>query len=225
MIALNSSLIHERRLALSLSKRQLARLLGTTQPVISRLEDGGNPDLSKHNLITLCDVLSIHPNAIFIDHAHAEVRQLDDAMKVEAALGVFGRKLSAVELATGLEWTLPRTKRALAAAQHRLSHTGLRLHCTGGRYGLQPVAGVLRADEQKSLARAVVASVRISVRLAALLSAASQNKIDVAWEKSASNADRPLLGQLLNLGWIVRQGKRYVLAPEVEYSLGLRAQT
>jgi transcriptional regulator with XRE-family HTH domain len=221
MIGVNCDLIHRRRLALGLSKRQLARVVDLSQPVISRLEEGANPDLSKHNLVCLCEALSIHPGAILVDSAPEPVLESEDARKVEAALATFARKLSATELAVGLGWTLPRTKKALSLAQRSLLHTGMRLHCTAGRYGLRPAAGVLGDAEERALARTVIASVRISVRLAQLLLAVSGGKVGAVWEQSASNADRPLLGQLLNLGWVQRQGKRYRLAPEVAFSLAV----
>jgi hypothetical protein len=67
----------------------------------------------------------------------------------------------------------------------------------------------------------VIASARIPVNLARLLRSVLKEEVDIGWEQRTSSADRPLLAQLLRLGWVERNGTRYRLTAQTAESLAL----
>src|SRR3712207_2205291 len=105
---LNGQLLTERRLALELRVGDIAKAIGVSQPVISRLEGGDvTLELNLRQLSRLADVLALTVPDLFAAKA-TTARPSPDDLKLDAAFALVNKKLSAVDIARAFDWSLPR---------------------------------------------------------------------------------------------------------------------
>lgn len=157
----NWAFIERRRIAVGLTRAQLADRVGVTgQPWPLRLwPDGDDDDLPLSVLEHLCELLDLGPAELFTPparEAHEASAQpppigTDDAI-VEAALASLVNltppPITRARLATALGWTLDRLENALARLEIRLEASGVRfdrdaVNPAEPLNGLQPRAALL----------------------------------------------------------------------------------
>lgn len=170
MPLLDTDLITERRTALGLTRPALARQIARSAPVIAALEQGTNHDrLTLRLLRDLASALALQPADLLVTPEHSGPITADDA-RVEAALATAEKGVSAANLAHALGWPLDRVHAALETLRDRLAPTGVQLHQHAGRWRVRPRAGLLTADERQGIERGHVASARLNIYDAAILS-------------------------------------------------------
>jgi transcriptional regulator with XRE-family HTH domain len=210
---LNASLIEQRRKELNLTIRAVARAPNASDATIARLERGsGQGKLTLDFVSRLAQKLGLEPVDLFLAKPSTAAPTPDD-VKIEAALLAIRRMVSADELARGLGWSITRVKRALKNLKDRLRPTGLRLHNSGGKYGLAYSAQALPTTELRSLEREGVARSGMTVRDARLLHGVLAGKIDPARNPRAKRLSR--------LRWIGTRGRQTAVSEELAFSLGL----
>jgi transcriptional regulator with XRE-family HTH domain len=222
---LDAQLIVELRLTCGMSQLALAKELGLSTVAIGSLERGANhSSLTLHRAKLLADVLGVTLADLIAapgdrqDHAPAA-----DDLKVEAALALTNRKLLPQDLATAFGWSLERARSALESLRQRRAGTALRVHCTGGRYRLLPARTALTNQELQTLKRSAVTQTRISNSDAELLRIAVDRR-ETGWTGDVTEALRPALAHLINLGWIEHRNGHFYPSPEVTFSLGISDQ-
>lgn len=220
---LNAELLVERRLALGLSQRALAQQLGKSTQVISGLERGlGHERLNLANLSNLAEALGLNPGELLAEvHTESTSRASDEA-KAEAALALVGKKLDAADIAQALGWPLAKTNTICRRLREIRSESGVRVHYTGGRWGLSPARGLLSPHEVAALERASTRRDHLTTSQARVLLAVARGEVDSRWCANASNDQNVSLAKLLRLNWVqpCTRGS-YQLTPEAAENLGV----
>ena len=167
---LDTELIFERRVSLGLSAIDLASRLGVSTVTVRSLETGRNHDrLTLHFLARLAETLGLRPVDLLAHSRDEELEPAERDVKAEAALALIGRKISPTDLSLAFGWTLDETHGACRLTPKPADSTGIRVHYTGGRYGLAPARGVLSPAEIRALERACVRRRRLGVPEAGVL--------------------------------------------------------
>lgn len=217
---LDARLIVERRVDLGLSRPALARRVAKSGPVIERLERGDNHErLTVGLLAALASELGLQPRDLF-STTQGSAAEPDDT-RVEAALAMVGKGLSATELAEGLGWPHHRVLAALEALRKRLGPTGVNLHQRSGRWRLGSRVAVLSREEQGRIEQARVATARLSIYDAQVLAEVVAGKVTARWVADATNAQQVSLATLVRLGYAESDGAGFKPARSVGYSLGV----
>lgn len=189
--------LHRLRLEAGHSKRQLARLVGVSYPVIDRLEQGqGHGALTLRKLERLAAALAVHPAHLLQDETHPAVPGTDD-LTVEAALATSPTFLRTDELARGLGWELARTHRALRQLRARLIGTGQDLRRTSNGWALSPRAELLADAQTAALERARIRRRKLNRRAADLLHQILHEQLPANFTQNLTNPDRVTLASLL----------------------------
>ena len=218
---LDTRLLIERRVALGLSRLQLAKRVAKSPTVIGGLERGDNHETLTLGLVaSLASALAVQPRDLFATPTDG-VPQPDD-VRVEAALSMVDKALSTRELASGLDWSDARTLAALESLRERLAPSGVNLHQHAGRWYLRSRVAVLSREEQRGVEQARVAKARLSLYDAQVLATVVAGYATARWVADASNAQRVSLATLLRLAYAEpdRDGGLSV-TESVRYSLGL----
>jgi transcriptional regulator with XRE-family HTH domain len=138
----NGRLIAERRLALGISRADLARLTVLSWTLLTMLEETHEPPFVTLDAARrLARALAVDLNGI-ADSCHAPVAASDD-VRLERLLASAAGAHTYAELAFAMEWPLQRVIAAADGLEHRLLDTGqalktsprgVRLASRGGRY-------------------------------------------------------------------------------------------
>lgn len=211
----------ELRLRSGLSQRALAAAAGTGAGVIARLEAGGSDrQLTLHRLRAISESLGGEVVDLLSTNDDRPPEPAADDVKLEALLAHSGRHLRTDELATVLAWDLLRTGRALRALRRRLN-AGVTLRRTAAGWRLAAHESILSDLERQRLADAEIVRRGLTVRQYRLLDRLRRGeKIDNAWERRATNADRVDLAVLLRARIAERsESGRIQLTPATLYSL------
>lgn len=174
-LRINWAFIEQRRIAVGLTRAQLADRLSATVEVwrVQLWQDSDHDDLPLGILEELCHALDLHPAELFHPPARAGDRVpalsppvgTDDAI-VEAALAglinVNPPPISRARLAEALDWSLDRLEMALARMEVRLEAGGVRfdrdfLNPAVPLQGLRPRHGLLNESQQYKLRQLSVA--------------------------------------------------------------------
>lgn len=169
-LAINWAVVDQRRLAVGLTRAELAARIGDRGATRSaRLwRDHDHDRIPLGLLERLCVVLDLHPVELFNRPLPAAGRGRlpppppppGNAAVVEAALGtlaeVMTEPVSIARLARALNWPLARLDAALESVEDRLRTTGMRLerdprHGGGQVRGLRPRHGLLTAEQRTAL--------------------------------------------------------------------------
>lgn len=146
-----------------------------------------------------------------------------DDLRVEAALALVNRKLLPHDFSKAFGWSVDHARETLENLCERRAGTALKIHCTGGRYWIAPLRAALTNRELQTLKRAAVTRTRISSSDAALLKTAIDHRA-TGWAGDTTEAQRPALAHLINLGWLEHRNGRFYPTPEVTFSLGLSSR-
>lgn len=136
--------LRERRLALGLSRQQLAEQTGLTTAAIERIENTGDIGY-RSPADRIRRALGIAPTTTAMPEAAG-----DDPSKVEALLADLHEPCTAEGIAAAFGWSLTRASRAIARLDRHLAHRGHTLHRHGhGAYTLAPRTELLDADTRR----------------------------------------------------------------------------
>jgi transcriptional regulator with XRE-family HTH domain len=214
---LAASLFRQCRERLTLTETTLARQTGVSPSTIRALERGTNHlELRVRFLMRLTDVLGIQPAQLFEapGEAPAQPATTDDA-KLEALLHQHGTVVHRTSVLRALKWTPKRLHDAEERLAARLAGTGTWLQRHHWGLAIWPASQYVTPDELTTLARHENARRTIDISQARLLTRLVTGKLDATWLSHASQAERTVLGELVNLGWAERGADGYQATRDV----------
>jgi transcriptional regulator with XRE-family HTH domain len=219
-VLLDTTRIHERRLALGLSQRRLARAAGVTSATIKRLETDENH--SELNLSLVADIaaaLQLHIIDMFVRDAPGKSgpHPAEDDVRLEALLAASDMLLSRAAIGRALDWKHRYVNETISTLRARLAGTGQCVHDgPSGTVGLRARPGVLTNDDERSLAAVTIARRSITATMAQMMRAALADELPAQQDH---NDKRVNLGSLVKSGVVVLDGKRARLSDDARYSL------
>lgn len=227
------------RTAAGLSRNELAARLGTSAMTIRCLEEGTRHEertlgfvaaLAQQLGTSHADLLAFAPaaagaNSTLEDPDNGPL-PVDDVTRVEAALASDRRMTHRDDIAVALDLTPRQVTRALDVLQDQLVGRGqLIQHGSWGNSKLTARDELLTADERQRLAHAAASRTGIARREGQVLHDAISDRIDRAWHRSASRADRVALATLLKRGLVTQTDGAVRPTQRLLFDLGLQEES
>jgi transcriptional regulator with XRE-family HTH domain len=199
---LNTALIRQRRLELSISKRELARRINVTAPAVIALERGTNHHALKLREVNdLARALSLPITSLIAESAAAPPPAPDDVALEAALLSIRGRRRM-IHIARVLGWPRQRVEAAAEALTARLIHTGAVLENTDLGIQIRPRPGALDVElPTTDRVRDAKHARPLSTLEAAILLDAVQTG-HISNRHIVANATRVAAGSLLKRGYL-----------------------
>ena len=197
---LDVDLIRNRRNALGLSQRAVARQLGMSLMTVTRLEAGGNQDdLPLRLLVRLADVLAVDPADLFARGPAPDTADEDLVRRAGALLAAAAAPVTTATLADALGVRTSSARAALTGLDAALRPAGLRLHHGPAGATIVDEATAADRDQLGRLLRGQHARHGLTAADATLLARALAGTLDPA---KLATGDQIALARLHNAGLV-----------------------
>lgn len=151
---LDTRTIIRRRQNLRMSQRQVAKQLGVSLPVVTRLEAGTNhEELPLHVVLHLAETLAVRVEQILTDRPDVDPEGASDVSRVGALLAMTDTLTPITGVADALSWDLARVETALEQLAQTAPTVGVQLHRLRGQVKLVPAEHADTADDLEAIVR------------------------------------------------------------------------